>query len=328
MKLFIKSNHFKYSNMKRIITVIVLLVLLAACDSKDKTAEAAAKTVNPDSVQVREVIGIGKVEPENEIVNLAATSGGIVTAILKKDGDTVKMGELLVQLDDATEQIKVKQVRSQISTQQTQVDIEGSNLKNNEVSLVNKKRQLATAKALLEKGAETREAFDDLVTAVRSLEVDIEKSTAVIRQAKDRIAELYQQLKLAETEAGQKKIKSPYNGIMLDMQIAKGAAIDQYATFAEFAPEGRTIIRAEVDELFADRLATGQKVDVRYTGNAKVIAQGELMTISPYLKKKSLFSVKADDQEDRRVREIRVSLNNNTPLVINSKVECIIKIQP
>jgi multidrug resistance efflux pump len=314
--------------MNRILTGTLLLCLLAACGSDDKTAEAAGKTVNPDSVKVKEIIGIGKVEPENEIVNLAATSGGIVTAIGKNDGDTVKSGDLLVQLDDATEQIKVIQIRSQIKTQQTQVEIEGSNLKNNEVKLVNKKRQFATSKALYEKGAETKDAFEDLATEVKSLEVDIEKSASTIRQAKDRIGELNQQLRLAETEAGQKKIKSLYDGVMLDMKIAKGAAIDQYATFAEFAPEGRTIIRAEVDELFADKLAVGQKVDIRYTGNAKIIATGELLTISPYLKKKSLFSVKADDQEDRRVREIRVSLDNNAPLVINSKVECIIKIQP
>jgi multidrug resistance efflux pump len=314
--------------MNRILTAVLLLCLLAACGGGDKTAEATAKTVNPDSVQVKELIGIGKVEPENEIVNLAATSGGIVTAVPKKDGDTVKVGEVLVQLDDATEQIKVSQIRSQVKTQQTQVDIEATNLKNNEVKIENKKRQLATSKALYEKGAETKDAYDDLATEVKSLEVDIEKSNATIRQAKDRIAELNQQLKLAETEAGQKKIKSPYDGVLLDMKIAKGSAIDQYATFAEFAPKGNTIIRAEVDELFADKLAVGQKVDIRYTGNAKIIAKGELLTISPYLKKKSLFSAKADDQEDRRVREIRVSLGNNTPLVINSKVECIIKIQP
>ncbi len=314
--------------MKRTITVMLLISFFTACNSEDKKEAAAGNTVSPDSVQVREIIGIGKVEPENEIINLAATSGGIVTAVAKKDGDTVKAGDLLVQLDDATERIKVSQVLSQISTQQTQVEIENANLKNNEVNLANKKRQLATSKALLEKGAETREVYDDLETEVKSLEVDIEKSAATIRQAKDRIAELDQQLRLAETEVSQKKIKSPYSGILLDMQTAKGAAISQYATFAEFAPAGLTIIRAEVDELFADKLATGQKVDVRYTGNAKIIAQGELIMISPYLKKKSLFSTKADDQEDRRVREIRVSINNNTPLVINSKVECIIKIQP
>jgi hypothetical protein len=48
--------------------------------------------------------------------------------------------------------------------------------------------------------------------------------------------------------------------------------------------------------------------------------------LSPYLKKKSLFSEKSDDQEDRRVREIKIALINDSGLLINSKVECVIKL--
>jgi hypothetical protein len=45
-----------------------------------------------------------------------------------------------------------------------------------------------------------------------------------------------------------------------------------------------------------------------------------------YLKKKSIFSEKSDDQEDRRVREIKISIKDASSLIINSKVECKIKL--
>ncbi len=85
------------------------------------------------------------------------------------------------------------------------------------------------------------------------------------------------------------------------------------------------IVRAEVDELFASKLALGQQADITAVGNDKLITKGNLISISPFLKKKSMFSEKTDDQEDRRVREIKIAIEQAENLIINSKVECNIK---
>jgi multidrug resistance efflux pump len=219
-------------------------------------------------------------------------------------------------------------VRTQISTQQAEVTVEEAGIRESEARLGNKRRQLAEAKTLLDKGAETRDAYHDLETEVRALEGKLEQGRASVTAAQRRIGELQQELRLSETEAAQKKIRAPYNGTVLDMQVAKGESISQYATYAEFAPEGRTIVRAEVDELYSDKVRPGQPVNVRYTGTAQTLARGEVLSVGAYLKKKSLFSVKADDQEDRRVREVRIALPDSAKLTINTKVECIIKIKP
>jgi multidrug resistance efflux pump len=279
-------------------------------------------------VPVREVVGIGKVEPENEIIKLAATSGGIIKAVYKNDGEAVRAGDLLLQLDDDIEQVRIRQGRSQISTQQAQVSVEQAGIRESEARLGNKRRQLAESKTLVDKGAETRDAYQDLVTEVRALEGKLEQGRASVTAAERRIGELREELRLAETEAAQKMIRAPNNGIILDMQVSKGESIGQFATYAEFAPEGRTIVRAEVDELYSDKVKPGQSVDIRYTGTAQSLARGEVLSVGAYLKKKSLFSVKADDQEDRRVLEVRIALPDSAKLTINTKVECIIKLQP
>jgi len=111
------------------------------------------------------------------------------------------------------------------------------------------------------------------------------------------------------------------------MKVNPGEAITQLSDYAEFAPRGNKIIRAEVDELFASKIATGQLADIRYTGTEKVIARGRVKVLSPYLKKKSLFSVKASDQEDRMVREVKIALEGDAGLIINEKVECIIYVK-
>jgi hypothetical protein len=48
---------------------------------------------------------------------------------------------------------------------------------------------------------------------------------------------------------------------------------------------------------------------------------------SPYLKKKSLFADKADNLEDRRVREVRVELSPKSQVLIGSRLECVIELK-
>jgi len=54
------------------------------------------------------------------------------------------------------------------------------------------------------------------------------------------------------------------------------------------------------------------------------VAQGKILSISPDLKKKSLFSDSGQDLQDRRVREIEISIDKDTNLLIDTKVECMI----
>ena len=313
--------------MKRIAIIMILAGLLAGCGNDNDKAPAVQTTVSARDVKVGQVVGIGKVEPENAIVGLATSTGGIVSAVLKKEGDRIHAGEILVKLDNEKEVLKVEQAKAQVRTQESQVAVEKSNLLEAEAKLRNKQKQLAASATLLSKGAETSQSYDDLATDVAGLEAGLARALANVKLAQSRLEELNVQLRQSEEEAGNKNLCAPRNGVVLDMKVKPGEAISQLAEYAEFAPDGKKIVRAEVDESFASKLFTGQAVDIRFTGTDKVVAKGKIMILSPYLSKKSLFSVKASDQEDRMVREVKIALDGDTDLIINEKVECIIYVK-
>lgn len=312
--------------MKKILLVTAAAILLSSCGEKENKGAAQQETIDRAAVDIKEVVGVGKVEPESKIVNLAATSGGIVNHIFKMDGDSVVAGEKLVQLENETELLKTSEIKSQISTQRSQIVLEKNNIKEVEWKLSNKRKLLVTTKNLVDKGAETRQVYDDLDTEVKTLEVSLEKSRVNVQMAESKLQEIVQQLRTSEAEAEKKILRAPTAGRILNVQVTQGAALNQYATYAEFAPAGALIVRTEVDELFSQKLKVGQQVDIRYAGSQEMIARGEIKMLSPYLKKKALFSEKANDQEDRRVRELRIGIKGNPNLVINSKVECVIKL--
>jgi multidrug resistance efflux pump len=278
-------------------------------------------------VEVSEVVGVGKVEPEKKIIGLAAATGGVVKEIYRNDGDSIKKDEPLVRLDDELELIKVSQLRSQYNSQKSQEEIDKLNLQESEARLSNKKKLLESVRTLAFKGAETKQTLDDLETEVTTLSLIVKKDSATVKLSGSRLIELADQVRYAEAEAAKKILRSPYEGILLELQIEKGSAVNQFESFAEIAPSGPITVRTEVDELFASRLKKGLDADIRFVGSDSVVAKGKVIFLSPYLKKKSLFSQKANEQEDRLVREVRIKLEGDNGLILNSKVESVIKLK-
>lgn len=313
--------------MKSKILSLLTVAILVSCGKKENELNNGIQSPEKTTeAGTNLIVAIGKVQPESEIVNLSAQTGGLVKDVVKKDGDKVSMGELLIQLDDELEQNRINEIRMQIQSQLTQIAIEETQFKEAEINLANKKLLQTKTKRLVETGAEKQQVFDDLSTDIKMLEVSLDRLKAKVQFATSKLNELNAQLKTAETEASKKQFKSPIDGILLDIKVSSGESVSQYSTYAEFAPKGSLIVRAEVDELFCSKVKNNQKVEILNTGSDKVIATGEVFMVSPYLKKKSLFSEKANDQEDRRVREIRISIKDAANLIINSKVECKIKL--
>ena len=317
--------------MNKKIYLLIIPFLITSCGgNKEENKEKSATTshsVNSALVNISEVVGVGKVEPEKEIISLAASTGGVVKEIYRNDGDSIRKDEPLVRLDDELELIRISQLRSQYNTQKSQEDIDKLNLRESEVKLSNKKKLLESVRALASKGAETVQTLDDLETEVTTLSINVEKYSASVNLAASKLRELAEQVRYAEAEASKKILRSPYEGLMLEMHIEKGNSVSQFEKYAEVAPSGPMTVITEVDELFAGRLSEGLDADIRFIGSDSVVARGKVIFLSPYLKKKSLFSQKADEQEDRLVREVRIRLEGDNRLILNSKVESVIKLK-
>jgi multidrug resistance efflux pump len=316
--------------MNKIIYLVIVPLIITACSGTKENEEksgTSSHAVNSEIVNVSEVVGVGKVEPEQEIISLATSIGGVVKDIFKNDGDSIKKDEPLVRLDDELELIRVSQFRSQYNTQKSQEEIDELNLRESEERLANKKKLLESVRVLASKGAETIQTLDDLETEVTTLSLTVEKYSNSVKLSASRLRELTEQVRYAEAEASKKILRSPYNGLLLEMHIKKGSAVSQFEKYAEVAPSGPITVRTEVDELFASRLSQGLEADIKFIGSDSVVARGKVIFLSPYLKKKSLFSQKANDQEDRLVREVRIKLEEDKGLILNSKVESVIKLK-
>ena len=221
---------------------------------------------------------------------------------------------------------QVAQARSKSAAQTAAVDVARQNLELIRVKLAKARADLARDEALFKGNALSQQALDNTRAVAPDLEQQIRAQEAQIRQQQSRLGEIEADIRYFQTLAGQKIVRAPFNGVCLSVDARVGEYIDAQTAIGDFAPAGPVIALTEIDELFADKIKTGQKAVIRPQGSTEALTTGTVVLCSPYLRKKSLFSEKAGDLEDRRVREVRVQLDDPARVLLGARVECIITV--
>ncbi|WP_293311245.1 HlyD family secretion protein [Pedobacter sp. UBA5917] len=314
-------------NTSRTLIFFILTIIAAACTSKktDRAEQAALR----DSLSRAEntVVALAEVQPEKKIISLFAQGSGPVKKVFFDIGDTVKKGELIALLNSSVEEAQLQQAQSKIMTQQAAIQT----AKAQQASLDSKSQNSALNyernSALLKSGGVTRQATDDSKFAARSDLKDAQAAAATAKQSEYRLSEFKSDVKYAQSILDQKKVRAPYDGTILSLDLKVGKYVNANESFGEFAPAGRLMAIAEVDELYAQKIKLGMKAYLRSQGKQDTLASGAVFIVSPYLNKKSLFSDGAANMEDRRVREVRILLDKGSSVIIGSRVDCVIKLK-
>ncbi|TAE24983.1 MAG: HlyD family efflux transporter periplasmic adaptor subunit [Cytophagales bacterium] len=315
----------------RAIFLLINLVFLTACsgDNEQKAAEQAADSVRTVQTpkQVNEVVGVAVIEPAARISQLSAETGGLVRTVNVEIGQQVRKGQVLLTMDNAVETAQLRQANVKIKTQQDAIETARQNLQTLRVQLQKADADLKRNETLFAGKALTQQDLDDSRYTSQNLQQQIRASEAQVRQAEGQIGSLRADIQYAGTVAGLKTVKAPANGTILSLDAKVGQYLSNNQSIGEFAPAGPLVAVTEVDELFALRVKVGQRAYVRPQGSDERLTTGTVVLASPYLRKKSLFSDNAQNLEDRRVREVRVQLDNPGQVIIGARVECVINVK-
>lgn len=302
----------------------MILTALIACKSEKKKKEEQEKA--KVSAVYGSVIAIGKVLPEGGWVQISSPVSAEVKDIMVKEGDEVEQGQVLITLKENKEGLDLAQSQSQLESLKAQHQVNIRDLAKQEIILKELMSKYETSRSLLAKNAETRENVDKDLSNVKQQEELISglKSQISANQATEKeqsivIAKNRQSLKDYQVTAIKK-------GIVSELNVEIGQTINGTAELGKIVDSENIIIEAEVDELFADSVMIGQTVDINFVGKPTVIGKGKIVYLSPTLMNKSILFETANEAEDRRVRRIRIEPEGNSALLINSKVECRIKL--
>ncbi len=224
----------------------------------------------------------GKVEP---IQNFEAHApiATTVKRLLVKEGDHVRKGQLLLQLDDADIRTQAARALAQVKTAQADQSALTTGGTQEEVLTLNSQlvkarsardlaqRNLDAYRRLQQEGAaspgEVRQAED----ALQRAQADV---TLLEQKQKDRYsqpetariqaqgAEAQAAYDAAENALLKSSVRAPFDGIVYSLPVKQGAFVQDGELLLQQADLSRMLIRAFVDEPDVGRLQVGQRVEI------------------------------------------------------------------
>jgi len=226
-------------NKKIIIGIIVVMVLGAAAGANIYYRREQGPSVEAEEIRTRDLEALvsasGKVQPKRQ-VNISANQMGRVTRLAVEEGQRVKAGQFLLEIDP-------RQLEGQLQRGEASVAAARSGLAQARVSVSSAETSLEQAKAgldlaqqnlkrqqeLWKDGLTTREALDKAQNEVTVRQADVRRSEQDVTARQQEIETREQQIK--QEQAGlsttrynltQIIIQSPIDGIVTRRNIEEG----------------------------------------------------------------------------------------------------------
>ena len=283
--------------------IAVAVLLLASFMSRDEVIPVRAATVARSTI--RSVISTnGKVEPLQSF-EAHAPVGTTVKRLLVKEGDRVKRGQLLAQLDDADASSQAARALAQVRASQAEVSAQQSGGNREEVLTLEAQmvksrnerntaqRNLEALKRLQQQGAaspgEVKQAEDQLAGTEADLKLVQQKqqerySQPEIARVEAQTAEARSAYAAAENILRQLNIRAPFDGVVYSLPVHQGGYVNPGDMVLQEADLSKVLVRAFVDEPDVGRLARGQKIDLTWDAMPGRTWQGSVTTIPSTVK--------------------------------------------
>ncbi len=311
--------------MKKSYIIYLLSLFLYSCGGAgEKKEEQPLAQQKPETDLV---VALGRVEPADRLIPVGIEQGGVIEQVMIRQGDTVKKGQTILVLNRDLAQARLSQSAASLQSAKAMVAEAESRLTLSTVKKEKAQILFDRSTKMLQSNAVTRQENDNLRADLQAAIEEEKTNRAALATAISKVKEAEASVAFHEAELERMELKSPADGLILDFDLRPGQSVAAGGSLFELAPSGRLSVLCEADELFASRLKLGQKAIVRTQGLQDTLAMGVVTEAAPFLKKKSIFSEDSQNMEDRRVREIRILLNEGADLLLNARVEVLVQIQ-
>jgi len=251
------------------VAVVVVLGAIAFANVKFKRQEGLA--VNVEGVQKRDLQAIvsasGKIQPQR-LVNISADTMGRVVDLAVEEGQRVKKGDFLLQIDPrnlttAYNQSNASLAASRSTMEQLRVSIDGTR-----TNLKASKDNLARQQQLWKQGLTTREQLEAGENQVKVREAELASQERQIETQRLRMQQEQAVVENAKLNLSKVRIEAPITGIITRRNIEEGETVVigtmNNAGTVLLTVADMSVIEAEVevDETDIPSVQLGQKAKV------------------------------------------------------------------
>jgi HlyD family secretion protein len=238
-----------------VIAVVAVIVVVNILKSGEKVYRVQAEKVKKDDI-ISIVTANGQMTPETD-VKISAYVPAKIVDLPVKEGDLVKKGQLLVQLDETEYKAAVNQAKAQLSSA--------------EANLEQAKLVYDRQKGLFEKKLTSKEQYDAALTQVNLAQAERDQSMANLEQA--------------EYNLSKTTITSPMDGMVTALNAKLGEIVmigtmnNPGTVIMTISDMAETQAEVEVDETDVASVKVDQEAKIKIDAFPDTVFQGKVTEI-------------------------------------------------
>ncbi|WP_353482613.1 efflux RND transporter periplasmic adaptor subunit [Haliscomenobacter sp.] len=273
-----KSNNWLIIGL---IALLAVLVVVAVIQARNKPKGEKVTAEKAELRTIKEVVAAsGKVFPHTEVKISSDVSGEIVELYVK-EGDSVRLGQVLARIDADVYQSQVEQgmaalnqVKAQEANAKAQIESQRGQREQILANLENAREIQKRNEKLFKNGVISEADYQTSLSSMRALEANLKASEASIKSSQEsakgaafQIQSSEASLKQLRTSLKRTTIYSPNNGIVSKLNVEKGervvGTIQMTGTeMMRIANLNNMEVRVDVSENDIPRVKLGDAVDV------------------------------------------------------------------
>ena len=267
------------------VLIVVGVVALIGAVSSMRGKDMPIRTVTVSRGTISSTISTnGKIEPLSGFEAHAPTAAS-VKRVLVKEGDTVKAGQLLVELDDSAARAEAARALAQVRAAQADLNAVKNGGTHEEV--ISNKSELARAEAELQAAQRNLEAVKKLQQTGAASPAEAQDAQSRVNNAQSQVNLLQQkttnrfgapeversQSALLQAQAAyaaaqdalaKSIVRTTVPGTVYFLPVKQGGFVSPGDMIAQVADLSRVMVRAFVDEPDIGRVAQGQPVKITW----------------------------------------------------------------
>ncbi len=190
-----------------------------------EASEPTASTVTAETIQRRDLEAIvsasGKIDPK-KTVNISAQSTGRITRLAVREGDRVKAGQFLLQIDAVNAEAAVRRDQAAVAGASTALEQSRVSLKAAKASLDSARQALKRQQELWQAGLTTRETLERAQTEVDVRESDLNAREQEIKNRETMLNQQEAGLASSRHTLSQVRFEAPFDGIVTRRNVEEG----------------------------------------------------------------------------------------------------------
>jgi HlyD family secretion protein len=247
---------------------------------------------------------------EGGIIQVAARTAGVIRAVYVQEGDSVKKGEVLAQLEDDQPRLNLADAKAAVDQAKAQIALI-------EVQRDTAQREYNRLLPLKAQAFVAGQALDQAHDAIRQAEANLAAQEAAVATAQAAYDSAAYALELT-------KVRAPADGQIVRRYAnpGSGASTLQVSNMFDLVPDTRHIVRAEIVESDVPHVFAGQEVEISPEADPSKMYIGKVLRRSDEFGARKLQSDDPTERTDERVVEVVVSADN-TPMLVGQR--CLVK---